>query len=120
MATFGDAAGQAERAQEAMRALAHVVRTVDDPGAGYAVLGELKLTLVSLEFTLRTLGAFYATHAHEQASVGGDHAAGQAAARQVADELQRASSLASTMYKLVDHAHNVEATIAYPLADTEP
>ena len=117
MPTFGDAAADAAEAQQALRGLAHATRTIDDPDQIYTVLGSLSTAAASLEQTLHQLGAFHDGPDRERAWLNGDERAGRAASHQVSWELHRAGEILRQVAAALDHAHEVEAQIAYEHRD---
>jgi hypothetical protein len=117
MPTFNDPVTDASEVQEAVRGLAHATRQVDDPIAIYPVLGSISTALASLSQSLHQLGAFHDGPTRKQAWLNGDPHAGRAASYKVSWDLHRASEMVHQVAECVDRAHEVEATIAYDIAD---
>ncbi|WP_345530191.1 hypothetical protein [Nocardioides endophyticus] len=103
----------AQELQEAVRALAHATRRIEDPEAVYSVLGSISSALSSLTQTLHQLGDFHDGPGTTTFSVAGDPHAGRAGSYRVSWELHRAAEMARQVAEGVDRAHEVEATIAY-------
>lgn len=117
MPTFNDPAADAAEAQQALRGLAHATRSIDDPRHIYSVLGSLSAAAASLEQSLHQLAAHHDGPARKRAWVTGDDRAGQAASHQVSWELHRAGEILRQVAASLDHAHAVEASIAYDRRD---
>jgi hypothetical protein len=117
MPTFNNPVADAGELCEAVRALAHATRSIDDPTALYPVLGALRSALASLSQSLHQLGDFHDGPTRKQAWMNGDPHAGRAALCKVSWELHRAAETVHQVAECVDRAHEVEATIAYDIAD---
>jgi len=115
MPTFEDSTADAAEAQLALRGLAHATRSIKDPAELYSVLGSLSGALRSLEQSLHQLAAFHEGTQRPRAVVNGNRREGQAAGYQVAWELHRAAEIARQVGRVIDHAHEIEATIGYEL-----
>jgi hypothetical protein len=63
------------------------------------------------------LGDFHDRPTRKQAWMNGDPNAGRAASYKVSWELHRAAEMVHQVAECVDRAHEVEATIAYNIAD---
>lgn len=115
MPTFNDPAKDAEEARQALRGLAHATRDIEDPGTVYDLLGSLSQAIASMEQTLHQLGAFHDNlKRRDLRPVVADSAkTGYAASFQVSWELHRAAEITHQVAKAVDHAHELEARIAY-------
>jgi hypothetical protein len=113
MPTFSDPVTDAEELREAVRGLAHATRSVEDPTAIYSVLGSISSALASLTQTLHQLGDFHDGPTRTQARVTGHPHAGRAASYQASWELHRAAEMIHQVAECIDHAHEIEATIAY-------
>lgn len=117
MSTFKDPAADAVEAQQALRGLAHATRSIDDPTQIYPVLGSLSAAAASLEQSLHQLASFHDGPARKRAWVSGDERAGRAASHQISWELHRAGEILRQVAASLDHAHEVEASIAYDHRD---
>ena len=117
MPTFDDPAADAAKAQRSLRGLAHAMRSIDDPRQVYSVLGSLSQAASSLEQSLHQLAEFHDGPARKRAWVTGDERAGRAASHQISWELHRAGEILRQVASAIDHAHEVEATIAYDHRD---
>jgi|GEM_PF-1512610 len=106
-------ASDADAAQQALRALAHATRSIDDPSAIYAVLGSLSSAVASLSQSLHQIAACHDFPRSRAVRVDGDPRAGRAAAHQVSWELHRAGEVLRHVGQAIDHAHEAEATIEY-------
>jgi hypothetical protein len=115
--TFDDPATDAAEAQQALRGLAHATRTIDDPRNIYQVLGSLSHAAASLEQCLHQLADFHQHPTRRHGWLTGDRAAGRAAAHQVSWELHRAGEIVRHLGAAIDHAHEIEAGIAYDHRD---
>ena len=115
MPTFEDSAADAAEAQLALRGLAHATRSIGDPGELYSVLGSLSGVARSLEQSLHQLAAFHDGAKGPRAVVNDSRREGRAAGYQVAWELHRAGEIVRQLGRIIDHAHEVEATIGYEL-----
>ena len=113
MPTFNDPAADAAEAQQALRGLAHATRNIDDPRQFYSVLGSLSAASASLEQSLHQLASFHDGPVRKRAWVSGDERAGRAASHQISWELHRAGEILRQVAASLDHAHEVEAAIAY-------
>ncbi len=117
MPTFNDPSADAAEAQQALRGLAHATRSIDDPGQIYSVLGSLSAAAAALEQSLHQLASFHDGPARKRAWVSGDDHAGGAASHQISWELHRAGEILGQVAASLDHAHEVEASIAYDHRD---
>jgi hypothetical protein len=113
MPTFSDPVADADELREVGRGLAHATRSVEDPTAIYSVLGSISSALASLSQTLHQFGDFYDGPTPTRARVNGDPHAGRAASYQASWELHRAAEMIHQVAECLDHAHEIEATIAY-------
>lgn len=113
MPTFEDPAVDAGEAQNALRALAHATRSIDDPHQIYAVLGSLTSAVASLSQSLDQLAAFHDGAATQGVRVAGDSRAGRAATYQVSSELHRAAEIMHQVSDAIGRAHNTESQITY-------
>ena len=115
MPTFEAPAADAAEAQLALRGLAHATRSVKDPAELYSVLGSLSVALQSLEQSLHQLAALHDGARGPREVVNGSRREGRAAGYQVAWDLHRAGEIVRQVGRVIDHAHEVEATIGYEL-----
>lgn len=115
MPRFEDPATDAAEAQLALRGLAHATRSIKDPAELYSVLGSLSGALRSLEQSLHQLAALHDGAKCPRAVVNDSRREGRAAGYQVAWELHRAGEIVRQVGRVIDHAHEVEATIGYEL-----
>ncbi|MEQ6902014.1 hypothetical protein [Nocardioides sp. YIM 152588] len=111
---------ETDAALEALLGLAHATRSIDDPEQIYPVLGAVSAGLVALEQSLHQLANRHDSAAAHGVRVDGDGGAGRAAVHQVAWELHRAAEMVREVGAAVDHAHEIEATIAYPAPPPRP
>lgn len=117
MPTFNDPIADADELREAVRGPAHATRSLDDPTSVYPVLGAVSSALASLSQSLHQLGEFHDGPTRKQAWMNGDPQAGPAASYRVSWELRRAAEMVHQVAECVDRAHEIEATIAYEIAD---
>ena len=117
MPTFNDPVADADELREAVRGLAHATRSIEDPTSIYPVLGSISSALASLSQSLHQLGDFHDGPTRKQAWMNGDPNAGRAASYKVSWELHRAAEMVHQVAECVDRAHEIEATIAYDIAD---
>jgi hypothetical protein len=117
MPSFNDPVVDADKLREAVRGLAHATRHIDDPTLIYPVLGAVSSALASLSQSLHQLGEFHDGPTSKQAWTNGDPNEGRAASYKVSWELHRAAEMIHQVAECVDRAHEVEATIAYDIAD---
>src|SRR6478735_5556077 len=117
MPTFNNPVADANELREAVRGLAHATRSIEDPTSIYSVLGSISSALASLSQSLHQLGDFHDRPSRKQAWMNGDLNAGRAASYKSSWELHRAAEMVHQVAECVDRAHEVEATIAYNLAD---
>jgi hypothetical protein len=117
MPTFNDPVADADELREAVRGLAHATRSIDDPTSIYPVLGSISSALASLSQSLHQVGEFHDGPAGKQAWINGDPHAGRAASYKESWELHRAAEMIHQVAECVDRAHEIEATIAYDIAD---
>jgi hypothetical protein len=113
MPNFNNPLADADELREAVRGLAHSTRSIEDPTSIYSVLGSISSALASLTQSLHQLGDFHDGPATTSASINGDPHAGRASSYHVSWELHRAAEMVHQVTKCVDHAHEIEATIAY-------
>ena len=117
MPSFNAPVADADELREAVRGLAHATRSIEDPTSIYPVLGSISSALGSLSQSLHELGGFHDGPSRNQAWIDGDPNAGRAASYKVSWELHRAAEMVHQVAECVDRAHEVEATIAYDIAD---
>ncbi|EON23713.1 hypothetical protein CF8_2375 [Nocardioides sp. CF8] len=117
MSSFNDPVADADELREAVRGLAHATRSIEDPTSIYSVLGSISSALASLSQSLHQLGDLHDGPSRKQAWMNGDPNAGRAASYKVSWELHRAAEMIHQVAECVDRAHEVEATIAYDIAD---
>ena len=117
MPSFNDPVADADELREAVRGLAHATRSIEDPTSIYSVLGYISSALASLSQSLHQLGDFHDGPSRKPAWMNGDPNAGRAAWYKVSWELHRAAEMVHQVAECVDRAHEVEATIAYDIAD---
>ncbi len=117
MPTFTNPTADAAEAQQALRGLAHATRSIDDPTQVYSVLGSLSAAAASFEQSLHQLATFHDGPARQRAWVTGDERAGRAASHQICWKLHRAGEILQQVAASLDHAHEVEASIAYDQRD---
>ena len=117
MPSVTDPVTDADELREAVRGLAHATRSIEDPTSIYSVLGSISSVLASLSQSLHQLGDFHDGPSRKQAWMNGDPNAGRAASYKVSWELHRAAEMVHQVAECVDRAHEVEATIAYDIAD---
>jgi len=117
MPTFNDPVADAHELREAVRGLAHATRSIEDPTSIYSVLGSISSALASLSQSLHQVGEFHDGRAGNQAWINGDPHAGRAASYKESWELHRAAEMIHQVAECVDRAHEIEATIAYDIAD---
>jgi hypothetical protein len=117
MPTFNDPVADADELREAVRGLAHATRSIEDPTAVYPVLGSISSALASLSQSLHQSGEFHDGPTHKQAWTNGDPNAGRAASYKVSWELHRAAEMVHQVAECVDRAYEIEATIAYDIAE---
>ena len=113
MTNFDDPVLAADETQQASRALAHATRGLRDPREIYSILGSLSAAAASLSQTLHQVAS-----AHDGPPQPGDWVPAKApreraAAYQVSWELHRAGEIMRQVASAINHAHEVEATIAY-------
>ena len=117
MPSFNDPVADADELREVVRGLAHATRSIEDPTSIYSVIVSISSALASLSQSLHQLGDFYDGPSRKQAWMNGDPNAGRAASYKVSWELHRAAEMVHQVAECVDRAHEVEATIAYDIAD---
>ena len=124
MPTFNNPRGDVEEARQALRGLAHATRTIDDHADVYDILGTVSQALTSLEQTLHQLGAFHDNLQRRgiRPVVADSVRGGRSTSYQVSWELHRAAEMTRQVAAAVDHAHELEARIAYarPAPDLAP
>lgn len=121
MATFEDAATDAEEAQEALRGLAHASRTIARAGDSYPVLGSLSAGLASLRQVLDQLAGWHDDAASLAADDAGDPQVGYRHAIMAAARLRQAAALVERAGAEVDAAWNDNGRIAWqPEPPTKP
>ncbi|NYI77081.1 hypothetical protein [Nocardioides panzhihuensis] len=115
MPTFNDPTKDAEEARQALRGLAHATRNLEDPSVVYDLLGALSQAITSMGQTLNQIGGFHDTlKRHDIRPVVADSSrTGYSASYQVSWELHRAAEMTRQIAKVVDHAREIEARIAY-------
>lgn len=113
MPTFYDPVADAEEAYEALRALAHQTKTIDEPGQIYRMLGNLSAATCALGQTLHQLAAFHDTRGVARPVVDGNTRDGRGAGHEVSWELHRAGEIMTHVADCIDRAHEAEGTIAY-------
>ena len=116
MPTFEAPAADAAEAQLALRGLAQATRSVKDPAELYSVLGSLSVAVRSLEQALHQLAAVHDGVKGPRAVVNGSRREGRAAGYRVVWELHRAGEIVRQVGRVIDHAHEVDATIGYELS----
>ena len=113
MPTFHDPLADADEASEALRGLAHVTRSFDDPAQTYRVFGDLLAGIRSLEQVLDQLATAHITHRGRAHDDSGDHLAGAHAALAAADELHRARILLDQAEVRLNAAFSYSGRIAW-------
>ena len=116
MPTFDNQVIDADEAQQALRALAHATRAIDDPRQIYPVLGSLTPAVASLSQSLHQLALMHEGPARG-AWVADDSRDGRAASYQVSWELHRAGEILRQVFDMIGRAHNAEAKITYTRPD---
>lgn len=117
MPTFENPAADADEVQNALRALAHATRAIDDPRQIYSMLGSLTSAAASLSQSLHQLASFHDGEGKKGVWVAGDSRAGRAAAYQVSWELHRAGEIVHQVSESIASAHNAESRITYTHRD---
>jgi hypothetical protein len=117
MPTFNDPVSDGDELRDAVRGLAHATRSIEDPTSVYPVLGAVSSALASLSQSLHQLGEFHDGPTRKQAWMNGDPHAGRAASYTVSWELHRAAEMIHQVAGCVDRAYEIEAIIAYDIAD---
>jgi hypothetical protein len=117
MPSFNDPVADADELREAVRGLAHATRSIEDPTAVYPVLGALSSAVASLSQSLHQLGGLHDGPARKRAWTSSDPNTGRAASYKVSWELHRAAEMVHQVAECIDRAHEIEATIAYDIAD---
>ncbi len=117
MPTFSDPVADADELREAVRGLAHATRSIGDPTSIYPLLGSISISLNSLSQALHQVADFQDGPRSKQAWMNGDPHAGRAASYRESWELHRAAEMIHQVAECVDRAHEIEATIAYDIAD---
>lgn len=120
MPTFNDPVADADELREAGRGLAHATRSIEDPASICPVLGSISSTLASLAQSLHQLGTFHDGSPTTTEWMSSDQQTGRASAYRVSWELHRAAEMIHQVAETVDHAHQIEATIAYVASDSPP
>jgi len=120
MSTFESPAADADKVQAALRALAYVTRSIDDPREIYSVLGSLTSAVASLSQSLHQLATFHDGAAKKGVWVAGDLSAGREATYQVSWELHRACEILHQVSESIASAHNAESRITYVHRDFQP
>ena len=84
MSISSNPASDADAAQQALRALAHATRSIDDPSAIYAVLGSLSCAVASMSQSLHQIAA---CHDFPRSSADRDNGAPRGARRAAGRDL---------------------------------
>lgn len=115
MPTFNDPSADAAEARQALRGLAHATRAIEDPSTVYELLGAISQSLASLEQTLHQIASCHDNLRRRDVRpvVAESPRAGTAASYQVSWEVHRAAAMTHQVAAAIDHAHEIEARIAY-------
>ena len=113
MPTFTNPLADAVEASEALRALAHASRSVDDPAVLYPVIGDLLVGVGALGQILRQLADAHTIHQTRALDDAGNPASGQAWALGAADELRQAAALLERVEERVDSASRRASRVAW-------
>lgn len=113
MPTFTNPADDAHEAREALRALAHATRSIEDPREIYSVLGSLTSAVASLGQSFHQLAALHDRKGGAAAWVRADSAAARSAAYRISWDLHRAGEMLRQVSAVIDHAHELEASLSY-------
>ncbi|QCX27731.1 hypothetical protein [Nocardioides jishulii] len=119
MTSSDDPEARADNARQALRLLAHATRHITDPTPIYPILGDLSNGLASCAQSLHQLAALHEGPAREHAQQAGDAHKRSAASYQIAWELHRAAVMVAQAAKILDKAHELEATITYDLSHAD-
>lgn len=112
MPTFHDPVADAEEAFQALRALAHVTASVDDPRQIYAILGSLSAASAAMSQSLHQLAKVHDTGRFHR-EVDGELREGKGVGAQVSWNLHRAGEGLSGVTGCIDCAHADEGRITY-------
>lgn len=122
MPSFENPAADADEVQEALRALAHATRSIDDPRQIYSVLGSLTSAVASLSQSLHQVASFHDDSKRRGEWVPETSAKARSASYRVSWDLHRAAEMAHQVGETIAHAHEAEAILAYhrEFPDTTP
>lgn len=113
MATFDNAAVDAQEVQEAIRGLAHASRAIADVEDTYAILGSLSSSLSSLQQCLDQLANCHERNAGRATDDDGNRATGRQHASAAAEGLRDAAVRVRQAQGAVDEAWNHNGRIAW-------
>lgn len=113
MPTFTNPHADAVEAAEALRALAHASRGVEDPAVLYPVIGELLTGVGALGQVLGQLADAHTIHLARALDDAGNPASGQAWALGAADELRHAAALLERIETRLDSASRRASHVAW-------
>lgn len=120
MPTFDNPRADANEARQALGGLSHATRSIDDPAELYSVLGSLAAAATSLEQALHRLTTCHDDFARERTGHTGADRSRSAAVHQVSWELHRTGEILRHVAASLDHAHDIEGTIAYTRTGLPP
>src|SRR5690349_4405649 len=103
MANFDDPRAAATESQQALRALAHATRAIDDPRDVYAILGDLSASAASLSQSLHQVAALHDGPSRRLRAAPCDSPSTRAATYQVSWELHRAGEILRQVAEAIDH-----------------
>lgn len=113
MPTFTNPTVDAAEAEQALHGLTHATRRIDDPSQIYGILASLSQAVASLSQSLHQLAATHDNHgvgSRTEVVVDPQQAG---AAYRVSWDLHRAGEMLKSVQKVVDAAHEAEATLTY-------
>ena len=112
MPTFTNPAADADEVQEALRALAHATRAIDDPQQIYSVLGSLTSAVASMSQSLHQIASFHDDGPRSE-WVPEASAKARSASYRVSWDLHRAGEMIRQVGAVIASAHEAEAILAY-------
>jgi len=113
MPTFEDPAVDADEVQNALRALAHATRSIEDPRQIYSVLGSLTSAVASLSQSLHQIALVHDNHPGRAHWAPERSPKARSAAYRVSWDLHRAGEMLRQVEETISNAHEAEAMLVY-------
>lgn len=107
----------AAHARDHLRRLAHTTRMISDPSEVYDLLGDISSALTSLGQSLHQIAKVHDNLEPGRARVAESASSGRSTSYAISWEVHRAAEMLTQVARVIDHAHQDEAKIAYAQPD---